>query len=90
MGMSRQATNHILAQMESLGYLERRASDGGSRRLIYLTDRGWQVGQTVFACLRAVEADWSARIGEERFGAFMEVLRQLATEEQNSSGKEAG
>ena len=35
--MSRQATNHIIGQLEALGYLERRAERRGERRRIYLT-----------------------------------------------------
>lgn len=78
--MSRQAINYLIAQLEELGYVERRASDGSDRRLIYLSARGWQVGETIFACLRRLEAEWADEIGYERFTTFLEVLRQLSTE----------
>ena len=81
MGMSRQAINHLVSQMENLGYLERRAVKRGERRLIYLTDRGWEVGEAIFACLRDVEAEWAAEVGHERFTVFMAVLRTLALPE---------
>ena len=84
--MSRQATNHVIGQLEALGYLERRAVAGSERRLVYMTERAWRVAETIFACLRAVEAEWAAEIGEERFGAFMAVLRCLAKEEGRGSG----
>ena len=80
-GMSRQATNHLLAQMEALGYLERRAPEGGDRRLVHLTERGLRVGETIFACLRDLQAEWAAEIGQEHFRDFMDVLRRLAAEE---------
>lgn len=88
-GMSRQATNYLIGQMEELGYLERRATKGGGeRRLVYLTDRGWQVGDVIFACLRDLEAEWAEEIGPERFGDFMDVLRRLAAAEQQALSPE--
>lgn len=78
LNMSRQATNHVIAQMETLGYLERRAAEGGERRLVYLTARGWSVGDAIFACLRDLQAEWAREIGPDRFADFMAVLRTLA------------
>ena len=72
--------NYLVAQLEELGYIERRAPDGGDRRLVYLTARGWQVGETIFACLRELEAEWADEIGHARFDTFLEVLRQLSAE----------
>ena len=86
-GMSRQATNHLVAQMETLGYLERRAPEGSDRRLVHLTDRGWRVGETIFTCLRDLQAEWAAGIGQERFRDFMGVLRRLAAEEPRVSSR---
>ncbi len=85
-GMSRQATNHLIGQMEALGYLERRApGGGGDRRLVHLTERGWRVGEAIFACLRDLQTEWAAEIGRERFGDFVDVLRRLAAEEPRAS-----
>jgi DNA-binding MarR family transcriptional regulator len=81
MGMSPQATNYLIAQVEALGYLERRSPKGSDRRLVYLTKRGSRVGETIFACLSSLQAEWAAEVGQERFGSFMDVLRQLAAEE---------
>ncbi len=83
-GMSRQATNYLITQMEALGYVERRAAEGGDRRLVHLTERGWQVGEVIFACLRDLQAEWAEEIGRERFGDFMDVLRRLAAREQQA------
>jgi DNA-binding MarR family transcriptional regulator len=85
MGMSPQATNYLIAQVEALGYLERRAAKGSDRRLVYLTERGWQVGETIFACLRELQAEWAAEVGQKRFAEFMDVLRRLAAEEPAGS-----
>ena len=78
-GMSRQAANHLIGQMEALGYLERRGAGAGERRLVHLTDRGWQVGEAIFASLRELEAEWAAEVGPRRFAEFMAVLRTLAS-----------
>jgi DNA-binding MarR family transcriptional regulator len=80
MGMTPQATNYLIAQVEALGYLERRAAKGSDRRLVYLTARGWQVGETIFGCLRELQVEWAAEVGQKRFAEFMDVLRHLAAE----------
>ena len=49
--MSRQATNHIIGQLEELGYLERRAERKGERRRIYFTPHTWGVVKVVHATL---------------------------------------
>ena len=76
--MSRQATNHLIGQLEALGYLERRAGAGSERRLIYLSARGLVVGEMIYACLIRLQDEWSAEIGRERFEVFMDVLRELS------------
>ena len=82
MQMSRQATNHLIAQLERLGYLERRAAQDGDRRLVYLTARGRQVGEVIYACLRRLHAELAENIGQRRFHDFMVVLRELSTDEE--------
>jgi len=76
--MSRQATNHIIGQLEALGYLERRAERKGERRRIYLTPRTWGMVKVVHATLLEIQGEWAADIGPERFGEFMTTLRRFA------------
>ena len=76
--MSRQATNHIIGQLEALGYLERRAERKGERRRIYLTPRTWGMVKVVHATLLEIQGEWAADIGPERFGDFMTTLRRIA------------
>jgi DNA-binding MarR family transcriptional regulator len=83
--MSRQATNHIIGQLEALGYLERRAERKGERRRIYLTPRTWGMVKVVHATLLEIQAEWSAEIGPDRFADFMATLRRFA-----ARGREAG
>jgi DNA-binding MarR family transcriptional regulator len=77
--MSRQATNHIIGQLEELGYLERRAAKKGERRLIYLTARSRGMVKVAHATLLKIQAEWAAEIGADRFDDFMKVLRQFAS-----------
>jgi DNA-binding MarR family transcriptional regulator len=77
--MSRQATNHIIGQLEALGYLERRAARKGERRRIYVTPRTWGMVKVVHATLLEIQAEWAAEIGTDRFGDFMTTLRRFAT-----------
>ena len=89
LGMSRQATNYIVAQLEELGYLERRAAPKETRRLIYLTPRGWRLVETIHACLRELQQEWAAKVGQRRFDVLMAVLGELATEEEDNESAEA-
>jgi DNA-binding MarR family transcriptional regulator len=76
--MSRQAMNYLLAQLEGLGYVERRQEAQEDRRLVYLTPRGEQIAQAIFGCLRRLHIDWAEEVGPERFQVFLDVLKQLA------------
>ena len=80
--MSRQAANHLIAQMESLGYFERRRVADATRRLVFLTPRGHALCETIFASLRGVHAAWADQIGPDRFAVLLGALRQLALPDQ--------
>ena len=80
-GISRQAVNHLLAQVEALGYLERRAAGESERRLVYTTPRGWQAVETIWSCLKDVQVELAEEIGADDFAAFMAVLRRVALDE---------
>ncbi|MGG5820723.1 MarR family winged helix-turn-helix transcriptional regulator [Falsiroseomonas sp. HW251] len=77
LGMTRQATNHVITQMEALGYLERRDGPDG-RRLVYLTARTWTVAEAIWKAMRDLQSEWRAEIGERDFETFIAVLRRLA------------
>ena len=76
--MTKQAINYLLGQLERLGYIERRAVKGSSRRLVYLTRRGWEVFEIQWEAMQELEAEWAAQVGQKRFDDFMEVLRELS------------
>lgn len=77
-GISKQAANYLLGQLERLGYLERRpaANDARSKR-IALTDRGERAAYTIRDAVRDVERDWEAQLGRDRFAQLKTLLLDL-------------
>lgn len=77
-GISKQATNYLLGQLEALGYLERRPdpADGRSKR-IALTDRGERAAYVIRDAVRDVERDWEALLGQDRFAHLKALLIEL-------------
>jgi DNA-binding MarR family transcriptional regulator len=85
--MTKQAMNYLLGQLEARGYIERRAAAGSSRRLVFLTSRGWRVRETILAVVAEVEAEWASVLGQKRFDEFMHSLRQLWSIKQGDAQK---
>ena len=77
-GMSKQAANYLLGQLEALGYLERQpdASDRRSKR-IALTDRGERAAYTIRDAVRDIERDWQSQLGQDRFAQLKALLLEL-------------
>jgi len=78
MRMSRQAANYLIGQLETLGYLERKAALGTERRLVYLTKRGRDVTRVIYASSRQLQKQWAREVGPEQFDAFAGMLRRFA------------
>ncbi len=77
-GMSKQAVNYLLGELERLGYLERRADphDRRSKR-VALTRRGELAGHTMRDAVREIERDWRGQLGPKRFAQLRELLLEL-------------
>jgi DNA-binding MarR family transcriptional regulator len=77
-GLSKQALNPLLNELEALGYLTRQA-DGGDRRqrVVLLTDRGFAFAAEIKAILEDIEAHLAAALGPRRFAAFRSVVAQV-------------
>lgn len=84
--MTKQAMNYLLGQLETLGYIERRAEKGNSRRLVFLTRRGWQVVETARAAVKEVEVEWATVLGQKRFDELIDMLRQLSSIDAKAPG----
>jgi DNA-binding MarR family transcriptional regulator len=76
--MSRQATNYLVAQLETLGYVERRSSGGAERRRVYLTARGRRLMSAIKASVRRFEARCERLVSGARFDTFISVLQTIA------------
>ena len=83
-GLSKQATNDLLRDLEHLGYvrLEPDPSDGRAR-LVRYTDRGWAYFRTGSRLSRQVGQRWAAGLGEERYDAFVAFLRDVVALESD-------
>jgi len=77
-GMTRQAMNYVLANLERRGYIERQVEPGSTASVVRLTDRGWQVVAQVRGCVASIEQEWTAHLGAQRFKALRETLHDLS------------
>ncbi|MGH8303477.1 MAG: MarR family winged helix-turn-helix transcriptional regulator [Steroidobacteraceae bacterium] len=77
-GMSKQAANYLLGQLEGLGYLERRpdADDGRSKRIV-LIDRGQRAAHTIRDAVTDIEREWEGKLGADRFAQLKALLVEL-------------
>ncbi len=76
-GMSKQAMNYLLLQLEELGYVQRGAMGGSTARLVSLTEKGWKVAEIQRATVHQIEREWEQQIGAQRFQTFYAVLKEL-------------
>lgn len=77
-GLSKQAANDLMRDLEELGYvrLEPDPTDGRAR-LVRYTDRGWSYYRTASRLSRQVGRRWAAALGEERFRDFERFLQDV-------------
>jgi len=76
--ISKQALNHLLGQLEKLGYLERRpdADDLRSKR-VSLTTRGHSAIGVIRDAVAEIEESWAQQLGEERLAELRQLLRDV-------------
>jgi DNA-binding MarR family transcriptional regulator len=87
MRASKQSVNHLLGQLERLGYLERRDDPDDLRsRRIHLTPRGRSAGLVMREAVEEVERDWESRLGARRMALLRELLRELSEQVQAEPG----
>jgi len=77
-GMTKQAVNYQLGQLERLGYLARRSDPDDQRsKRIALTERGYAVIPVIREAVADVETAWSRELGPERFAELRNLLLEL-------------
>ncbi|WP_329644273.1 MarR family winged helix-turn-helix transcriptional regulator [Gaiella sp.] len=78
LGLSKQALNYLLRELERLGYLEREPhpDDLRSKRIV-LTKRGVAAGGVIREAVAEVEVAWEEQLGPERFAELRDLLLEL-------------
>jgi DNA-binding MarR family transcriptional regulator len=78
LGMSKQALNYLLGELERLDYLERRPDPEDQRsKRIALTPRGTAAVNSIRAAVADMESDWKAQLGERDFAHLHRILQRL-------------
>jgi len=78
LGVTQQAVSKTVAELERLGYAERRPAPGDARvRLVALTDRGRAAVDAARAARADVVAELRERLGPRRVDAATRVLREV-------------
>jgi DNA-binding MarR family transcriptional regulator len=78
LNMSKQAINHLLGRLETLGYVERHPEKRRSSTLVFLTSRGKEAFKLAQKAAKRVEAEWKAMLGPQQFDVFIDMLSKLA------------
>jgi DNA-binding MarR family transcriptional regulator len=78
-GMSKQAVNYQLGQLEALGYLDRVTDPDDHRsKRVRLTKRGHAAMQTIRAAVTEVEQEWAQSLGADDLERLRTLLTRLA------------
>ena len=76
--ISKQALNHLLGQLEHLGYLKRQPDPDDKRsKRIALTPRGTKAATTIREAVAEMEDIWTQQLGTKRFNQLRTLLRDL-------------
>src|SRR3954467_11295413 len=78
LGMTKQALNYLLGELERLEYLRRQPDpdDLRSKRVV-LTPRGASAIRVIREAVAEVETTWAQQLGPERFVEFRALLLEL-------------
>jgi len=78
LGISKQALNYLLGELERLGYLERRPHPDDLRsKRIAVTRRGMDAIRVIREAVEEVEAEWAQQLGRKRFEELRSLLAEL-------------
>jgi DNA-binding MarR family transcriptional regulator len=78
LGISKQALNYLLGELERLDYLERRPDPDDQRsKRVALTQRGTSAARVIREAVGEVEAAWAEELGSKRFAQLQSLLLDL-------------
>ena len=77
-GMTKQAVNYLLGQMERLGYLTRDDDPQDQRfKRVHLTERGHAAAQAIRRSVAGIEEELKGQLGPAKFTQLRELRDQL-------------
>lgn len=77
--ISKQALNHLLGQLEKLGYLERQPDPDDLRsKRVALTTRGNSAIRVIREAVAEIEASWAEQLGTKRFAQLRQLLLDVS------------
>ena len=78
LGISKQALNYLLGELERLDYLERRPDPDDLRsKRVALTRRGTSAVHVIREAVGEIETTWAAQLGPKRFAQLRNLLLEL-------------
>jgi DNA-binding MarR family transcriptional regulator len=78
-GVAKQSMAGLIDVLEQRGYVERVPDPtDGRATLIRRTERGWEVNRVARQVVEEIQREWTEALGQERFTALLDALRQLA------------
>ena len=77
-GLSKQAVNDTLGELERAGYIERHPDpEDGRARIVRLTDPGRALQTAAHQTSRRLERTWAHVVGEDRFADLRATLQDM-------------
>jgi DNA-binding MarR family transcriptional regulator len=77
-GMTKQAMNYLLGQLEQLGYLTRQDDPDDQRsKRVHLTDRGHAAARCIRTTVAEIEVELAHELGPKHFAQLRQLLTQL-------------
>jgi DNA-binding MarR family transcriptional regulator len=78
LGMTKQALNYLLGELERLGYIERHSDPDDLRsKRILLTARGRAAGLVIRESVAETERRWAEELGPKRYARLRALLLEL-------------
>ena len=78
LGMSKQALNYLLGELEGSGYIERHPDPNDLRsKRIAVTRRGDALAAVIREAVGEMEGEWSVQLGPKRFAQLRSLLVEL-------------
>jgi DNA-binding MarR family transcriptional regulator len=76
--LSLSAMAELVDDLQQLGYVERKPDPSDGRaKLVCLTQQGWRAMRQGRTIIQAIERDWAARLGDNRFETLCLQLEDL-------------